>query len=236
MKQTISVAVQSVMPPVIWRAIQRMRGLASMSPWREFGAMATCANASPILSGKFADLYREYRPLDPHLGEETWRYRLYNVASFARRCCNVPGDFVCAGVSWGVAPRIVFDYADLLTAGKSLHLIDPFEGIVSNTSNKTSQIYNCNPDYVLRQYPQGSSVVLHRDRVPLRLGLPLAFVFTDTGNPAADAAAIPHLDAIRARSHHQAHDLNEWLLRHIPNKDDTRASRATGCTGAAARR
>lgn len=191
MNQTLSAAVQSVAPPVIWNALQRLRGHAGKFPQREFGNMATCANAGPLLEGQFAELYAKYRPLDRFLAPEVWRYRLYNVCFFARLCRQIPGDFVCAGVSWGVAPRMVFDFTDFPTLGKTLHLIDPFEGIVSNDSDKISERYNRDPDYVLRQYPPGAPIVLHRKRIPLRLPGKFAFVFTDTGNPAADAEAIP---------------------------------------------
>ena len=153
--------------------------------------MRTCANTKPLLEGKFDELYSRYRTLDPYESSDRWRYRIYNVCYFADLCSRVPGDFVCAGVSWGVAPRIVFDFVNFANLGKTLHLIDPFEGIVANDSNKIAKKYNCDPDYVLRQYPNGAPVVLHRERIPFRLAGPLAFVFTDTGNPQADAAALP---------------------------------------------
>ncbi len=191
MNQKLSAAVQSVTPPIIWNMLLRLRGHGQKFPWREFGNVITCTNSKPLLEGKFAKLYAQYRPLDPFIPPEVWRYRLYNICFFADCCRQVPGDFVCAGVSWGVAPRIVFDFVDFPTLGKTLHLIDPFEGIVSNDNGKISDRFNRDPDYVLRQYLPGAPVVLHRQRIPLRLSGPFAFVFTDTGNPAADAEALP---------------------------------------------
>jgi hypothetical protein len=191
MNQTLSAAVQSVTPPIIWNMLQRMRGRGQKFMWREFGNVATCTNSTPLLEGKFAELYAKYQTLDPFIPPEQWRYRIYNVCYFADCCRQVPGDFVCAGVSWGVAPRIVFDFVDFPTLGKTLHLIDPFEGIVSNDGSKVSDRFNREPDYVLRQYPAGASISLHRKRIPIHLPGALAFVFTDTGNPAADAAALP---------------------------------------------
>lgn len=91
----------------------------------------------------------------------------------------------------GVALRIVFDFTNFPSLGKTFHLIDPFEGIVSNTSSKISERYNRDPDYVLRQYPSAAPIVLHRERIPFRFPGKFAFVFTDTGNPAADAEALP---------------------------------------------
>jgi hypothetical protein len=191
MNQALSAAIQSVTPPIVWNMLQRLRGHTQKSPWRQFGNVITCANSKSLLEGNLAELYEKYQPLDPFIPLDAWRYRIYNVCFFADWCRNVPGDFVCAGVSWGVAPRIVFDFVDFPALGKTLHLVDPFEGIVSNDGDKISDRFNRDPDYVLRQYPAGAPVALHRQRIPLRLPGPLAFVFTDTGNPAADAEALP---------------------------------------------
>jgi hypothetical protein len=190
LNQKLAAFVQQIAPPVVWNAYQRMRRRAIISPSREFGSMATYAGCKPLLKGRFAELYEKYRSLNPLMGQETHRYVNYNVCFFADRCRDIPGDFVCAGVSHGVTPRIVFDYVDFPSLGKTLHLIDPFEGIVSNDSSAVSPAFNLDPDYVLRQYPPGAPIVLHRKRIPLPLAGPLAFVFSDTGNPAADAAAL----------------------------------------------
>jgi len=191
MNQTLSAVIQSVTPPILWNALQRLRGRTQKFPWREFGSVITSTNCKPLFEGKFAELYTKYQPLDPFIPIDAWRYRLYNVCFFANRCRQIPGDFVCAGVSWGVGPRIVFDFVDFPSLGKTLHLIDPFEGIVSNDGSRVSDRFNRDPDYVLRQYPPGAPIILHRQRIPLRLPGPFAFVFTDTGNPAADAEALP---------------------------------------------
>lgn len=191
MNQAVSRFVQLFAPPIIWNAYQRARRRAAISPWREFGFMATFASCKPLLEGKYAKLYDKHRSLNPVIDPEAYRYRDYNICFFANLCRNIPGDFVCAGVSYGVTPRIVFDYVDFRSLSKTLHLIDPFEGIVSNKTKTVSQSYNLDPDYVLRQYPLDAPVVLHRERIPLHLPGPLAFVFTDTGNPAADAEALP---------------------------------------------
>lgn len=192
MNQKLSAAVQSIMPPILWNAIQYLRGRpAGRFPWREFGSMATCANAKELLQGRFAELYAKYQPLDPFVPLDTTRYRHYNNCLFASLCRQIPGDFVCAGVSFGLAPRIVFDFTDFTTLGKTLHLVDPFEGVVSSGSDRISDRYNSDPDYVLRQYPPGAPIVLHRRRIPFRLPGKLAFVFSNTGDPIAEADSIP---------------------------------------------
>jgi hypothetical protein len=149
MNQTLSAAVQAFAPPILWNALQRRRGRAGNFPWRESGFMATCANAEPLLTGKFAALYAKYGPLDRVSPSEKNRYRNYNVCCFANLCRDVPGDFVCAGVSWGVMPRMVFDFVDFASLDKTLHLIDPFEGSIA-TTGAHAQSFNSDPDYVLR--------------------------------------------------------------------------------------
>jgi hypothetical protein len=191
MNQKFSAVVQSFTPPIIWNLYQSAHGRARNSPWSEFGNVSTCANVSPLLDGKFAELYEKYHKLDPFVPRDITRYRQYNICFFANLCRDIPGDFVCAGVSWGVAPRIVFEFTNFPSLGKALHLIDPFEGIVSNTSSKISERFNRDPEYVRRQYPPGAPVVLHRKRIPLHLPGKVAFVFSNTGNPAADAESIP---------------------------------------------
>jgi hypothetical protein len=87
--------------------------------------------------------------------------------------------------------KMVYEFVKFPTLNKTLHLIDPFEGIVGNDTGGVATNYNFDPDYVLRQYPPGSPIVLHRKRIPFRLSGPLAFVFTDTGNPSAAAESLP---------------------------------------------
>jgi len=152
--------------------------------------MGTSANAKPLFEGRFAEIHERYRGLNPFTGD-AYRYLHYNVCYLASLCRHIPGDFVCAGVSFGATARIVYEFVDFPTLGKMLHLIDPFEGIVANDSARIAATFNRDPDYVLRQYPPGSPIVLHRKRVPLRLPGPLAFVFSDTGNPVADAESMP---------------------------------------------
>lgn len=190
MKQTLAKIAQSVTPPVLWNVYQRARRHTESYPWRQFGSMLTCADAKPLLEGKFADLYAKYQPLNPVAPAEKDRYRHYNLCYFAERCRHIPGDFVCAGVSWGVGPRIIFDFVDFASLGKKFHLIDPFEGTISSTGEHATG-FNCDPDYVLRQYPPDAPIVLHRKPIPVRLNGKLAFVSTDTADPAADAESLP---------------------------------------------
>jgi hypothetical protein len=189
MKRTLSAAAQAITPPIIWNAYLRARGLVQARPWRTFGNMQTCIDARQLTEGRFAELHDRYRSLDPFSGE-AYRYRHYNVCCLANLCRHIPGDFVCAGVSFGMTAKVVYEFVNFPALGKTFHLIDPLEGVVDQ-SGRIAPNYNRDPDYVLRQYPPGAPVVLHRARAPLRLPGPLAFVFTDTGNAIAGAESLP---------------------------------------------
>ncbi len=190
MKRMLSAAAQSITPPVIWNTYLRARGLRQTYPWRFFKNMGTCTNVKPLFDGKFAKIHDKYRALNP-FAADTYRYLHYNVCFFASLCRQVPGDFVCAGVSFGATARVVYEFVDFPTLGKTFHLIDPFEGTVTRESSTVSTNYNRDHDYVLRQYPLDSPIVLHRQRVPVRLSGPLAFVFIDTGDAVANAESLP---------------------------------------------
>lgn len=192
MNQALSAFVQSFTPPIVWNAYLRLRGRSPLFPWHFFGSIATCIDDAPLLEGKFTEIYTKHHSLEPFVPIDVTRYRHYNICFFANFCREVPGDFLCAGVSWGLAPRVVYDFTDFSALGKTLHLVDPFEGIVSERPGDISPRYNRDPDYVLRQYPANAPVVLHRKRIPLdTMPGKLAFVFTDTGNVAADTASLP---------------------------------------------
>ena len=192
MNQTLSAMLQALTPPIVWNAYLRLRGHARRHPWRDFGGMATNTNVTPLVKGKFAEIYTKYQPLDPFIAMDVTRYRHYNICFLGSLCRSVPGDFLCAGVSFGLAPRILYDFLDFATLNKTLHLVDPFEGIASSRTGAISAHYNRDPDFVLNQYPAGAPIVLHRERVPMnKVPGKLAFVFADTGDAVADAAALP---------------------------------------------
>jgi hypothetical protein len=191
MKRKLSGVVRSITPRFIWNAYLRSRGLGvhQIHPWRTFGLMATRADAGPLLEGRFAELYAKYSTIDPTIDPEQTRYRHYCNCVFAYHCRNVPGDFVCAGISYGVSAKMIFEYTDFENLGKTLHLIDPFEGVAGE--GRIAADYNRDPDYVRKQYPPDARVVMHRERIPLHLPRPLAFVMTATGVPEAEEASIP---------------------------------------------
>lgn len=187
-KRKLSSIVRSVAPLPVWNAYLRARGLGHRHPWRTFGYMASCADPGPLYEGRFSELYAKYRSLDPTADPEQGRYVHYCSCLFASLCRHVPGDFVYAGVSYGLGPKLIFEFTDFPSLGKTLHLIDPFEGI---SPGGTAEKYNRDPEYVRRQYPVDAPIVIHRDRIPLRLPGRLAFVVGTTGMPRDEEASIP---------------------------------------------
>lgn len=186
MKAALSRAARRVTPPILWDAYLRARNLGRTLPWRAFRHMATCADTSVLFEGRFAECHERNSHLSSYA--DSYRYRHYNCCFFAARCRSIPGDFVCAGVASGATAKTAYDFVDFPTLGKKFHLIDPFDA--GADGGRISANYYTDPHYVLAQYPPGAPVVLHRERIPLRLPGPLAFVMTDTGNAEAAAAAM----------------------------------------------
>lgn len=190
-------------PPMLWEAMLRLAGhvVYPDAPYRTLmhSGIATRANTRPLHVGRFAELYERHGRLDPYVPINSIRYRLYNVCMVAHLCRSVPGDFIFAGVSFGVAPRLIYDFVDLPALDKSLHLIDTFEGVgtITGGSKDTRSYYNTDIDYVRAQYPDHASVQFHRklipDALPLRGVERVAFVSMNTGDAAANAASLPIL-------------------------------------------
>jgi hypothetical protein len=187
-KRKLSGLVRSVAPLPVWNAYLRARGLGQVHSWRTFGYMATRADPRRLFEGRFAELYAKYSSLDPNLDPEKARYVHYCNCYFAALCRHVPGDFVCAGISYGVGAKMIFEFTDFPSLGKTLHLIDPFEGI---SVGGVAENYNRDPEYVRRQYPADAPIVIHRARIPLRLPGKLAFAISTTGVPVAEEASVP---------------------------------------------
>jgi hypothetical protein len=60
----------AVTPRPLWNVYLRARGLPQRNPWRTFGRMQTCADATPLFTGRFAELHERYRGLEPFGGED----------------------------------------------------------------------------------------------------------------------------------------------------------------------
>jgi hypothetical protein len=193
MRRSLSAAVQMVTPPIIWNAYLRLRGSRQRHSWQEFNLMMTATDTKPLFAGRFGAIHDRYYTLNPFNAPNEYRYRHYNACYFGNLCRHVSGDFVCAGVSFGASAKVLYEFLDFATLGKTLHLIDPFAGTLSGTTDsRIATNYNRDPDYVMRQFPTDAPVVLHRQPIPIKLMGPLAFVYSDIGeNVPADVAALP---------------------------------------------
>jgi hypothetical protein len=123
------------------------------------------------------------------------RYRCYNVATLAMQCRNVAGDFVFAGISYGVSARVLYDFVEFEKLGKIFHLIDPFTAFNPNDRRGRSDFYNTDPDYVRAQYPVHAPVKICRDIIPDALTDigSIAFAALNTTNPPAETTSLPIL-------------------------------------------
>jgi hypothetical protein len=179
MRQALSKIVHSITPPVIWNAYLLARG------------RTTPKQPTPLFEGRFAEIYAKYQPLDPHRSPESTRYDFYNVCSLANICRHLSGDFLFAGISWGVAARVTYDFVEFWKLNKTLHLVDPFDQRTSRTNPKKTQLYNSDADFVRSQYPAEARLVIHRKPIPIEPPGRLAFVYLSTGDPDTDEASIP---------------------------------------------
>ena len=146
--------------------------------------------------GRFAEIHDRYRKLNPFNAPNELRLRHYCASMFAEFAKMIPGDFLSAGISFGVAPRVIYDYVEFERLRKTYHFIDPFLGI--NYPGSGPNPYNTDFEYVRRQYPEEAPVVFHRQLLPdcfplADLAQGLAFVHLNTTHPPAEAASLQYL-------------------------------------------
>jgi hypothetical protein len=189
MNQTLSTTLQLVCPPIIWNAYQKAHRRKHLSPWREFGVMGTCVDPSPMFSGKFGALYAKWKHVDPVVNPEGVRYLNYTCCHLANACRNVPGDFLYAGVSHGFGAKLVYEFTDGC-AGKTFHLVDPFDASLSRADRRKAPSYNSDIDYVRKQYPATGKVVLHQTTIPMAPPAPLAFIVLRTSDTPSEEKAL----------------------------------------------
>jgi hypothetical protein len=195
LRHTISLA-RELTPPALWRALKLLAGRRPRPPAVHYQGVITPHDMAVLHSGRFAERYDRHRQLDPHLEPNTTRMRHYNLACLARHALNAPGDFLFAGVSYGVAARVLYDFLDWPTRGRVMHLVDPFLGVRNMQEREPLDCYNTDADYVRRQYDAADrSVTIHVAAVPdcLPVAPTLAFVHLNTGDYRCEAAALPML-------------------------------------------
>jgi len=94
------------LPLPAWNMLMRAMGKPEHPPLLSFGSMRTDTNAKVLTEGRFAEICERVQQLDPHVSPDLMRYRIYNTATLARLCLNIPGDVVFLGVSYGIGPRV----------------------------------------------------------------------------------------------------------------------------------
>jgi hypothetical protein len=117
------------------------------------------------------------------------RLRVYHTYLFAEIASRVRGDFVSAGISYGVTAKVLYE---LLLKGtdRTYHLVDPFSG--------TEDPGHCqDPAAVMARFAGDPLVRLHQapapDVFPLPLDEGLAFAELSTGDDEAELASLPYL-------------------------------------------
>jgi hypothetical protein len=201
--------IHDLAPPLIWRTGKRLRralGFKAKPPplppppidWRatDYQGVRTIHNARPLHVGPYAEILDRHASHDPWHAPDVVRYRHYNICQLAKLSRDVPGDFLVCGVSWGVAARMVYEYLDFASLGKTFHFVDPFIAI-DNAANQTRlDKYNSDPEYVRRQYPVDAPIKFHRVMIPSGLPLPVpdgfSFIHLATGDEPSEAQSLPY--------------------------------------------
>lgn len=185
--------IRQFLPPIIWNYLASK--VSHTFRDIDYQGVRTPNIPWPMHNGRFAEIYEKNYKLDPYVNLNVTRYRIYNICMIANLCLKIPGDFLSAGVSFGVAQKIVFDFIDLNKYSKILHMIDPFIGI-SNAENKR---YYFNTDFGLvdKQYNTRDHVKFHLELIPNALSkfrkTSIAFAFLNTSNVEAECASLPIL-------------------------------------------
>ena len=113
--------LKALTPPILLSVVRRMRHgpPKPVEAYRaaEYQGVKTRHNARPLHVGRFAELHERHSRLDPYIPVDTTRLRHYNLSYFAQRSARLAGDLAFVGISYGVAPRIIFDLLDLNGGG-----------------------------------------------------------------------------------------------------------------------
>jgi O-methyltransferase len=183
---------KAVTPPVLWGLARK---LLKRSLPTSYQGVATQHNMRWLHEGRFAEIYDRHSRLNPYTIPNETRLRQYLDCMFAEFAKHVPGDFLSAGISYGVAPRVIYDFVDFARLGKTYHFIDPFLGI--NNPGETIAPYNTDFEFVRNQYAADAPVKFHLGLIPDCFPLAgleaLAFVHLNTSHVVAEAASLPYL-------------------------------------------
>ena len=193
--QTVRDLARAVTPPILWALVRNLcrPGLSSSLP--SYQGVVTQHNMRWLHEGRFAEIYDRHRHLNPFNAPNETRLRQYIACMFAAFAKGVPGDFLSAGISYGVAPRVIYDFVEFEHLGKMYHLIDPFLGI--NNPGVTISPYNTDCEFVRSQYSSDAPIKIHRELIPDCFPLDgldaLAFVHLNVTYPPAESASLAYI-------------------------------------------
>jgi hypothetical protein len=202
----LKAAVKAITPAPIWKVAHELRARgkrATPLPLKTYQDVSTRHNTDAMHSGRFGEIYERYWTLDPYnqpsRGDRT-RMRVYNLCCLAGVATRrAAGDIFMAGVSWGVAQRVLYDYLDLGSAERTMHLVDPFLGVERAHDRAQIEKYNADPEFVRRQYPSGSKISFHQgfipDCLPLSENARYAVIYLNTGDCISEASSLAPLAA-----------------------------------------
>lgn len=193
--QTVRNLARSLTPPVLWDMVRKLRQRNLPSPPLSYQGVVTQHNMRWLHEGRFAEIYNRHRHRNPFNTPNETRLRQYCACMFAEFAKGVPGDFLSASISYGVAPRVIYDFVEFERLGKTYHFIDPFLGI--NNPDATISPYNTNFEFVRNQYSADAPIKVHCERIPdcfPLVGLDaLAFVHLNVTYPPAESASLAYL-------------------------------------------
>lgn len=194
--QSLKYVVKAITPPILVDCARKLFRTSAPVATPHYQGVSTEHNMRWLREGRYAEIYDHYRQLNPFNSPNESRLRQYCACMFADFAKVLPGDFLSAGISFGVAPHVIYDYVGFETLGKNYHFVDPFTGV--NYPGSGTNPYNTDFDFVRSQYPPAAPIRFHRELLPDCFPLDgledgLAFVHLNTTHPAAEAASLAYL-------------------------------------------
>lgn len=211
--------LKSLTPPLLWQLGRAVRGTPSPRTYQD---VVTPFDMSALHSGPFGSVFDAAFPQDPcrrRDGDRT-RLRTYLAYLFAEVAKRTSGDFLTAGVSYAVAPKVLYDLT-VKGSGRLYHLVDPL-------SDQEKAGYCTDPAFVRDLFAGDPAVRLHLKAIPgafpLELSSQLAFVHLETGDEVAELASLPYLVANLAPNGVMV--IDNYGLQHFASRYDAAAALA----------
>jgi hypothetical protein len=172
-----------------------LRKFSQPPPAIDHQGLTTRHETGDLYETEFDRIFRTACALDPW-ADERLRLRVYYHCRFAQIALNAPGDFLFAGVSFGVAPKAVTLALGPALDNRTIYLADKWQGLRESGSNRTRDDY-CADVSLVRKFFTEPNVKIVEAYVPDALGQietkHIAFAALNTGDVDADCASLPLL-------------------------------------------